>query len=144
MSAFTSITISWNAYYFFHVVLLLSDWHSCIRWKTIEFQLILGQWWKCARMHCIWLGVQYSEIFISYPEYQILLQQVVRTKMSCLRRGLECQSAITQLGNLLVTSLCSAMGLLSISFSYSGEQRVPLQNLLKLFVFPTLLFFMFI
>jgi len=31
-----------------------------------------------------------------------------------------------------------------LSFSYSGAQRMPLQNLLKLIVLPTLQFFMFI
>jgi len=38
-------------------------------------------------------------------------------------------------------SLRSAVSMLSVSFSYSGAQRVPLQNLLKLFVFLTLQFF---
>jgi len=41
------------------------------------------------------------------------------------------------------------MSLLSVSFSYSGEQKVPLQNFLRLqnlkpFVLPTLEFFLFI
>jgi len=50
----------------------------------------------------------------------------------------------TQLVNQVVTSLRSAMSLLSVSFYYLGAQRVPLQNLLQLLVLPNLQFLTFI
>jgi len=85
--------------------------------------------------------LQGSGIFQNFLKSRIsnpIPESFVRIKTSWSCRGLECWSAIIWPVNLLVTSLHSAVRLLNASsFSYSGVQRVPLQNLFTLFVLPT-------
>jgi len=68
--------------------------------------------------------LEYSGIFISNPEYQILFRKnsysgKTRSKMNWSRRDLECRSAITRTVNYIaryITSLCSGVSLLSVSY----------------------------
>jgi len=99
---------------------------------TASFDTTVTQIGMCIMEHLDLEVLEHYGIFILNPEYRILfwnnLLEVI--KMSWLCRGLGRWSVITQPVNKLVMSLCSAMSLLSSSFSFAGAQSVKFVDII--------------